>query len=97
MPPDQDVPFVIDLLPSTGPIANRPYHMLIDELEELKKQLRELSNKVYIRPSASPWGSPILFMKKKDGSMRMCIDYRNLNAMTVKNKYPLPRIDDRLD
>jgi hypothetical protein len=71
--------------------------MSVDELEELKKQLKELSDKGYIRPSASPWGSPVLFVKKKDGSMRMCIDYRNLNAVTVKNKYPLPRIDDLLD
>jgi hypothetical protein len=97
MPPDRDVEFVIDLLPGTGPIAKRPYRMSVDELEELKKQLKELSDKGYIRPSASPWGSPVLFVKKKDGSMRMCIDYRNLNAVTVKNKYPLPRIDDLLD
>jgi hypothetical protein len=97
MPPDRDVEFVIDLLPSTRPITKRPYRMSVDELEELKKQLKELSDKGYIRPSASPWGSPILFMKKKDGSMRMCIDYRNLNAVTVKNKYPLPRIDELLD
>jgi len=97
MPPNRDVEFVIDLLPSMGPIAKRPYRMLVDELDELKKQLKELSDKGYIRPSASPWGSPVLFVKKKDGSMRMCIDYRNLNAVTIKNKYPLPRIDDLLD
>jgi hypothetical protein len=70
--------------------------MSVDELEELKKQLKEIADKGYIRPSASPWGSPILFVKK-DGSMRMCIDYRSLNAVTIKNKYPLPRIDDLLD
>jgi hypothetical protein len=97
MPPDRDVEFVIDLLPGTGPIAKRPYRMSIDELEELKKQLKELSDKGYIRPSASAWGSLVLFVKKKDGSMRMWIDYRNLNVMTVKNKYPLPWIDDLLD
>jgi hypothetical protein len=97
MPPDRDVEFMIDLLPCTGPIAKRPYRMLVNELEELKKQLKELSDNGYIRPSASPWGSPILFMKKKDGSMRMCIDYQNLNTVLVKNKYPLPKIDDLLD
>jgi hypothetical protein len=96
MPPDQEVEFIIDLLSGTGPIAKRPYHMSVDELEELKKQLKEIADKGYIRPSASPWGSPILFVKK-DGSMRMCIDYRSLNAVTIKNKYPLPRIDDLLD
>jgi hypothetical protein len=97
MPPDRDVEFVIDLLLGTGPIAKRPYRISVHELEELKKQLKELSDKGYIRPSASPWGSPVLFMKKKDGSKRMCIDYQNLNAVTVKNNYPLPRIDDLLD
>ena len=97
MPPDCDVEFIIDLLPGTGPIAKRPYRMSVDELAELKKQLDELISKGYIRPSASPWGSPVLFIKKKDSSMRMCIDYRNLNAVTIKNKYPLPRIDDLLD
>jgi hypothetical protein len=97
MPPDRDVEFVIDLLSGTGPIAKRPYRMLVDELEELKKQLKELSDKGYIRPSASSWGSPVLFVKKMDGSMRMCIDYQNLNAVIVKTKYPLPRIDDLLD
>jgi hypothetical protein len=97
MPPDRDIEFVIDLVPGTGPIAKRPYRMAADELVELKKQLQELTDKGFIRPSASPWGSPVLFVKKKDGSMRMCVDYRSLNAVTIKNKYPLPRIDDLLD
>ena len=97
MPPDRDIEFVIDLVPGTGPIAKRLYRMAADELVELKKQLQELTDKGFIRPSASPWGSPVLFVKKKDGSMRMCVDYRSLNAVTIKNKYPLPRIDDLLD
>ena len=88
MPPDCDIEFIIDLLSGTGPITKRPYRMSVDELAELKKQLDELISKGYIRPSASRWGSPVLFVKKKDGSMRMCIDYRNLNAVTIKNKYP---------
>src|SRR6187551_1985898 len=71
--------------------------MSVEELEELKKQLKEMLESGVIRPSASPWGSPVLFVKKKDGSMRMCVDYRSLNAVTIKNKYPLPRIDDLLD
>jgi len=97
MPPDRDIEFIIDLLPGTGPIAKRPYRMATDELKELKEQLRELQEKGYIRPSSSPWGSPVLFIRKKDGSLRMCIDYRTLNEVTIKNKYPLPRIDDLFD
>ena len=84
---------MIDLVPGTAPIAKRPYRMSVEELVELK----DLLDKEYIKPSASPWGSPVLFVKKKDGSMRLCIDYRSLNAVTIKNKYPLPRIDDLLD
>ena len=71
--------------------------MATDELKELKEQLQELQEKGYIRPSSSPWGSPVLFVRKKDGSQRMCIDYRSLNEVTIKNKYPLPRIDDLFD
>ena len=97
LPPDRDIEFAIDLVPGTAPIAKRPYQMSVEELVELKKQLKDLLDKCYIRPSASPWGSPVLFVRKKDGSMRMCIDYRSLNAVTIKNKYPLPRIDDLLD
>jgi hypothetical protein len=100
MPPERDVEFVIELQPGTAPISKRPYRMPPKELAELKVLLQELLYKGYIRPSSSPWGSPALFVKKKDGSLRMCVDYRPLNAVTIKNKYPLPRIDvlfDQLD
>jgi hypothetical protein len=93
MPPDRDIEFVIELQPGTTPISKRPYRMPPKELAELKNQLQELLDKGYIRPSSSPWGSPALFVKKKDGSLRMCVDYRPLNAVTIKNKYPLPHID----
>jgi hypothetical protein len=97
MPPDREVEFVIDLLPGTAPISKRPYRMSVEELKELKKQLTELQEAGYIRPSSSPWGAPVLFVQKKDGSQRMCVDYRSLNDVTVKNKYPLPRIEDLFD
>jgi hypothetical protein len=96
MPPDRDVKFSIELQPGTTPISKRPYRMPPKELAVLKYQLQELLDKGYIRPS-SPWGSPALFVKKKDGSLRMCVDYRSLNAVTIKNKYPLPRIDVLFD
>jgi hypothetical protein len=94
MPPDREVEFVIDLLPRTAPISKRPYRMSVEELKELKKQLTELQEVGYIRPSSSPWGAPVLFVQKKDGSQRMCVDYRSLNDVTFKKKYPLPRIED---
>jgi hypothetical protein len=97
MPPDRDVEFVIELQPGTTPISKRPYHMPPKELAVLKTQLQELLDKGYIRPSSSPWGCPALFVKKKDGRLRMCIDYRPLNAVTIKNKYPLHRIDVLFD
>jgi hypothetical protein len=97
MPPDQDVEFIIELQPDTAPISRRPYKMTPKELAELKVQLNELLDKRYIRLSSSPWGCPALFVKKKDQSLRLCVDYRPLNAVTVKNKYPLPRIDILLD
>ena len=97
MPPDRDIESVIDLVPGTAPIAKRPYRMAASELAELKKQLEELQRIGFIRPSSSPWGAPVLFVKKKDGSMRLCVDYRALNEVTIKNKYPLPRIDDLFD
>ncbi|GKG35234.1 hypothetical protein Tco_0440388 [Tanacetum coccineum] len=78
-------------------VAKSPYHLAPSELEELSGQLKELQDKGFIRPSSSPWGAPVLFVKKKDGSFRMCIDYRELNKLTVENRYPLPRIDGLFD
>jgi hypothetical protein len=97
LPPDIEIEFTIDLLPGTGPISKAPYRMAPLELKEFKKQLQELLDKGFIRPSVSPWGAPVLFVKKKDGSMRLCINYRELNKVTIKNKYSLPRIDDLFD
>ena len=97
MPPEQDIEFIIELLPRTAPIPERPYRMGVNELAELKKQIRELLDKSYVQPSSSPRGAPVLFVEKKDGTQRMCIDYRSFNEVTIKNKYPLPRIDDLFD
>jgi hypothetical protein len=95
MPPDRDVEFVIELVPGTNPISKRPYRMSPKELVELKKQIKELENKGFIQHSTSSWGSPGLFVKKRDTTVpRLVIDYRPLNAATIKNKYPLPRIID---
>uniref|UniRef100_A0A2N9GWU7 RNA-directed DNA polymerase n=1 Tax=Fagus sylvatica TaxID=28930 RepID=A0A2N9GWU7_FAGSY len=93
----EDIPVVREFPGCTAPISKAPYRMAPAELKELKGQLEELLDKGFIRPSASPWGAPVLFVKKKDGSMRLCIDYRELNRVTIKNKYPLPRIDDLFD
>jgi hypothetical protein len=97
MPPDRDIEFIIKLQPGTAPISKRPYHMPPNELAELKIQLQDLLDKGFIHPSASPCGCPALFVKKKDNSLRLCVDYRPLNAVTIKNKYPLPRIDILFD
>ena len=97
MPPDRDVEFSIELLPRTTPISKTPYIMDVKDLGELKKQKEELLEKGFIRPSSSPWEAPVLFVDKKDGPRRMCVDYRNLNEVTIKNKYPLPRIEDLFD
>jgi hypothetical protein len=91
--PDREIEFTTDLVPRTQPINKAPYRMAPTELRELKEQLQELLDQGFIRPNVSPWGASILFVKKKDGSMRMCIDYRELNQVTIKNKYHLPRID----
>jgi hypothetical protein len=97
MPLGRGVEFVIDLLPRTAPISKSPYKMSVEELKELKKQLTKLQEVGYICPSSSPWGAPVLFIQKKDGSQRMCVDYRSLNDVTIKNKYPLPRIEYLFD
>ena len=97
LPPNRDIEFAIDLVPGTEPISKAPYRMAPAELRELKDQLQELLDKGFIRPSVSPWGAPVLFVKKKDGSLRLCIDYRELNKVTIRNRYPLPRIDDLFD
>jgi hypothetical protein len=97
MPPDHDIEFMIELLPGTPPISKRPYKMHVNELVVLKKQIAELQSKGFICPSSSPWGASVLFMEKKDGTQQMCVDYRSLNEVTIKNKYPLPRIEDLFD
>ncbi|GJT03243.1 putative reverse transcriptase domain-containing protein [Tanacetum coccineum] len=97
LPPARPVEFQIDLIPGAAPVARAPYRLAPSEMKELSEQLQELSDKGFIRPSSSPWGAPVLFVKKKDGSFRMCIDYRELNKLTVKNRYPLLRIDDLFD
>jgi hypothetical protein len=93
MPPNQDVEFTIELQSDTTPISRRPYKMAPKELAELKIQLKKLLDKGYIHPSSSPWGCLVLFVKKNNQSLRLCVDYRPLNAVTIKNKYHLPRID----
>jgi hypothetical protein len=97
MPPERNVEFAIDSIPGTAPISKRSYRVSGPELVELKKQINELLEKCYIRPNNSPWAALVLFVEKKDGTKRMCIDYRALNEGTIKNKYPLPRIEDLFD
>ncbi|WVZ69904.1 LOW QUALITY PROTEIN: hypothetical protein U9M48_018619 [Paspalum notatum var. saurae] len=97
MPPDREVEFLIELLHGTAPIAKRQYRVAPKEQELIKENIDELLGKGFIRPSSSPWAFPVLFVDKKDGSRRMCVDYRALNDVTIKNKYPLPRIDDLFD
>ena len=90
LPLDREGEFAIDLVSSTTPISKPPYRMAPLELEELKKQIQELLDKGFIRPSVSPWGARVLLVKKKDGTLRLCIDYRQLNQVIIKNKYPIP-------
>ena len=93
IPPNREIDFQIELAPRIEPISKAPYRMTPLEFKELKVQMEELVNKGFIRPSTSPWGAPVLFVKKKDGSLRLCIDYRELNKVTIRNQYPFPRID----
>nr|GFB73705.1 hypothetical protein [Tanacetum cinerariifolium] len=95
--PVREVEFSIELIPGAEPISKAPYRMALIELKELKDQLQELLERGFIRPSVSPWGAPVLFVKKKDSSMRLCIDHHELNKITIRNCYPLPRIDDLFD
>ncbi|GKD80539.1 putative reverse transcriptase domain-containing protein [Tanacetum coccineum] len=97
LPPVHQVEFQIDLIPGATPVARAPYRLAPSEMQELSDQLQELADRGFIRPSTSPWGASVLFVKKKDGSFRMCIDYRELNKLTIKNHYLLPRIDDLFD
>nr|GEZ87227.1 putative reverse transcriptase domain-containing protein [Tanacetum cinerariifolium] len=97
LPPAQQVEFQINLVPGAAPVARAPYRLAPAKMQVLSTQFQELSDKGFIRPSSSPWGAPVLFVKKKDGSFRMCIDYRELNKLTVKNRYPLPIINDLFD
>ena len=97
LPPPRDVDFCIELHPGMSPIFMTPHRMAPVELQELKVHIQELLGKGFIRPSTSPWGAPVLFVKKKDKTLRLCIDYGQLNRVTIKNRYPLPRIDDLFD
>jgi hypothetical protein len=97
LPPKRDIDFSINLMAGVAPVLKAPYRMSMPELKELQLHLKEILKKGYIFPNVSPWGSVVLFVKKKDGNLRLCIDFRQLNKVTVKNKYPLPRIDDIFD
>ena len=97
LPPDREIEFEIELAPSKDPIFIAPYRMARVELKELKVQMEELLSKGFVKTSTSSWGAPVLFVKKKDGSLHLCIDYRQLNKVTIRNQYPLPRIDDLFD
>jgi hypothetical protein len=97
MAPDRDIEFMIELKPGTALIYKTPFRMTTPELANLKEHIRELLKKGFIRPSSSSWGAPVNFAPKKDGTLRLCVDYHALNEVTIKNKYPLPRIDDLFD
>ncbi|GKD21526.1 hypothetical protein Tco_1223229 [Tanacetum coccineum] len=94
---DREVEFRIDLILRAMPVAKLPYRLTPTEMQELSNQLKELQDKGFIRPSSLSWGAPVLFVKRKDGLFRTCTDYRQMNMLTIKNRYPLPRIDDLFD
>ncbi|GKC96623.1 hypothetical protein Tco_1162065, partial [Tanacetum coccineum] len=96
-PPVRQIEFQINLILGAAPVARAPYILAPSEMQELSDKVQELADRGFIRPSTLPWGAPVLFVKKKDRSFRMCINYRELNKLTVKNRYPLPRIDDLFD
>jgi hypothetical protein len=97
MPPDRDIEFVIELKPGTAPIYKTPFRLTALELAEMKEHIKELLEKGFIRPSSSLWGAPVIFVLKKNDTQRLCVDYHTLNEVTIKNKYPPPRIDDLFD
>jgi hypothetical protein len=97
LPLRRDIDFSIELTPGAMSVSRTPYRISTLELVELKLQLKEMMDKGYIQPIVSPWGAPFMFVKKKDGTLRLCIDYRQLNKVTIKNNHPLPRIDDLFD
>jgi hypothetical protein len=97
LPSKRQVDHAIEVMLRVAPPSKAPYRMSHEELKKLKVQLKELLAKGYIKPSKSPYGEPVLFVHKKDGTLRMCVDYRTLNKVIVKNRYPLPRIDDLFD
>jgi hypothetical protein len=97
MSPKREMEYTIDLKPRTEPIARTPYRMLTPELQDLKMKLKEFLDLKLLHPSVSPWGAPVIFIQKKDGSWRLCLHYHQLNKATIKNPYPLPRIDDLFD
>jgi hypothetical protein len=97
LPPKRDIDFSVNLMPRAAPVSKAPYRMSMPELKQLQLHLEELLKKGYIRPSVSPWGALVLLVKKKDRALKLCIDFRQLKKVTIKNKYPLPRIDDLFD
>jgi hypothetical protein len=97
LPPKRDIDFSINLMPGSASVSKTPYRMSTPQLKEMQMHIEELLKKGYIRPSVSPWGAPMLFVQKKDATLRLCIDLRKLNKVTIKNKYPFPRIDDLFD